>query len=88
MVEWHSRKMHVQVRFLVAALMFKNWTCIFPGKMGISWKQATWNWSGTKEEAEKHASQYCNCIAVPIELFEHIKKMESRVVSIDTLMPN
>lgn len=59
--------------------VFTEWTCIFPGKLGLSWKLA-WNASGTKEEAEAAASKNCNVIAVPVELYVHIKDMECRMV--------
>jgi hypothetical protein len=54
------------------------WTCAFPGKMGLSWKRA-WT-EGTKEEAEAEASKWANVIALPVQLFEHIKQMEHRMV--------
>lgn len=55
------------------------WTCIFPGKMGISWKLA-WNNHGTKAEAEEQASKNCNVIAVPLALWLRYKEYESRAV--------
>ena len=59
--------------------VFEDWTCIFPGKMGLSWKSA-WNGSGTKEVAEIVAGKNCNVIAVPVQLFTHLRDMEKRVV--------
>lgn len=58
---------------------FKEWTCTFPGKMGLSWKRA-WGGVGTKEEAEAEAAKYCNVVAVPLELFEKMKEHERRMV--------
>ncbi len=58
---------------------FKEWTCIFPGKMGISWKRA-WDGVGTKEEAEEQAKKNCNVIAIPLQLFENIKRQERSLV--------
>lgn len=58
---------------------FKEWTCIFPGKMGLSWKRA-WDGVGTKEEAEAEALKHCNVAAVPLQLFEHLKNCERRMV--------
>lgn len=58
---------------------FEEWTTIFPGKSGISWKRG-WDGVGTKEEAEAIASKNCNVVAVPLELFEHIKDIERRMV--------
>jgi len=59
--------------------VFKEWTTIFPGKMGLSWKRG-WDGVGTKEEAETEAAKNCNVIAVPLQLFEHIKEIEQRMV--------
>ena len=58
---------------------FAEWTCIFPGKMGLSWKRV-WDDVGTKEEAEAQAEKNCNVIAVPLQLFEHVKEVEKRMV--------
>jgi hypothetical protein len=58
--------------------VFAEWTVIFPGKMGLSWKQA-WH-SGTKEAAEAQAAKNCNAIAVPVQLFEKMKEHERRMV--------
>lgn len=55
------------------------WTCMFPGKMGISWK-ASWG-TGTKEEAEAQASKNCNVIAVPLALWLRYKEYEHRAVA-------
>jgi len=54
------------------------WTCIFPGKMGISWKRS-WG-EGTKEEAEAEATKNCNVIAVPFALWARYKEYENRTV--------
>lgn len=59
--------------------VFNEWTCIFPGKMGLSWKQS-WG-TGTKEEAEVQADKNCNVIAVPLQLFETMKDHERRMVA-------
>lgn len=58
---------------------FKEWTCAFPGKMGLSWKRS-WYGVGTKEEAETNASTHRNVIALPLKLLGHIKEMEKRTV--------
>lgn len=58
---------------------FAKWTCVFPGKMGLSWKR-TWHGTGTKEEAERQASKNRNVVAVPLEMFRKIKEHESRMV--------
>ena len=60
-------------------LDFAEWTCIFPGKMGLSWKRA-WDGVGTKEEAEIQAMKHCNTVAVPLALFEHIRNVAKRMV--------
>jgi hypothetical protein len=59
--------------------VFNEWTCIFPGKMGLSWKRA-WNGVGTKEQAEEIALRNCNTVAVPLQLFETMKEHERRMV--------
>ena len=59
--------------------VFEEWTTIFPGKMGLSWKRG-WYGVGTKEEAEAEAAKNCNVVAVPLQLFEHVKEMEHRMV--------
>jgi len=63
--------------------VFEEWTCIFPGKHGLSWKQA-WYGSGPREEAENQASKNCNVVAVPLQLFQHIKEIEHRMVAAET----
>jgi len=55
------------------------WTCIFPGKMGISWKLA-WNSYGTKAEAEEQAAKNRNVVAVPLALWLRYKEYEHRTV--------
>jgi hypothetical protein len=55
------------------------WTCIFPGKMGISWKLA-WNGTGTKLEAEEQAIKNRNVIAIPLALWLRYKEYEHRTV--------
>ncbi len=59
--------------------VFQEWTTIFPGKMGLSWKRG-WDGVGTQEEAEAVAAKNCNVVAVPLQLFEHIKETERRMV--------
>lgn len=54
------------------------WVCIFPGKMGISWK-LSWG-EGTKAEAEAQASKNRNVIAVPRSLWLRYKEYEHRTV--------
>jgi hypothetical protein len=60
--------------------VFADWTCTFPGKMGLSWKRA-WHGVGTKEEAEAQAAKNCNVVAVPLQLFETMKEHERRMVA-------
>jgi hypothetical protein len=57
----------------------EQWTCIFPGKMGISWKLA-WNRHGTKSEAETQAAKNRNVVAVPLALWLRYKEYEHRSV--------
>jgi hypothetical protein len=59
--------------------VFQKWTCVFPGKMGLSWKRA-WDGVGSKEEAEAQAAKNCNVVAVPLQLFETMKEHERRMV--------
>lgn len=35
---------------------------------------------GTKGQAAAEAEKYCNSVAIPLQLFEHLKFMELRVV--------
>jgi len=56
------------------------WTCIFPGKMGLSWKPA-WNSYGTRAEAEEEAAKYANTIPIPVALFRRMKEHEHRMVA-------
>lgn len=58
---------------------FKEWTVIFPGKGGISWKRS-WDYNGTKEEAEIEASKYQNTVSVPVDLWNRYKEYEERMV--------
>ncbi len=58
----------------------ERWTCVFPGKMGISWKLA-WNSCGTKQEAEVQAAKNCNVVAVPLALWLRYKEYEHRSVA-------
>jgi hypothetical protein len=53
----------------------EQWTCIFPGKMGISWKIA-WNSHGTKAEAEAQAAKNRNVLAVPLALWLRYREYE------------
>jgi hypothetical protein len=59
--------------------VFNEWTCAFPGKMGLSWKRA-WDGVGTKEEAEIQSAKNCDVIAIPLQLFEKMKEHERRMV--------
>ena len=60
---------------------FKEWVCIFPGKFGLSWKHAhPYDIYNSKEEAEVEALKYGNVVAVPLKLFEQMKKYEERMV--------
>lgn len=56
------------------------WTCVFPGKMGISWKLA-WNNVGTKAEAEAEAAKNRNVVAIPLALWGRYKEYEHRTVA-------
>ena len=56
------------------------WTCVFPGKMGISWKLA-WNSYGTKAEAEAQAAKNQNVVAVPLAFWLRYKEYEHRCVA-------
>jgi hypothetical protein len=58
----------------------EKWTCIFPGKMGISWKRA-WEGEGTRAEAEAQAAKNRNVIAVPVALWLRYKEYEHRCVA-------
>lgn len=60
--------------------MYAEWTCVFPGKMGLSWKLA-WNHIDTEENARDWAAHFSNAVAVPLELYRHMKEMEHRVVA-------
>lgn len=64
--------------------VFEQWTCIFPGKMGLSWKRA-WDGVGTKEQAETEAAKNCNVVAVPLQLFEKMKEHERRMVKAERM---
>jgi hypothetical protein len=63
---------------------FEEWTCAFPGKMGLSWKQSAGVM--TKEEAETQAAKNCNVVAIPLELMKHIKNIERRLVKAETIV--
>jgi len=54
--EWEElqRKSREQSTTEQADDYFQDWTCMFPGKMGLSWKRA-WDGVGSKEEAEAQA---------------------------------
>ena len=55
------------------------WVCVFPGKMGISWK-LTWG-HGTRQEAEAQAAKNRNVVAVPLALWLRYKEYEHRSVA-------
>lgn len=59
--------------------VFEKWVCVFPGKMGLSWKLAH-DAVDTKEEAEAKALKNCNVVAIPLQLYDHVKEMETRMV--------
>ncbi len=65
--------------------VFTQWTCIFPGPMGLSWKSA-WDKVGTHQQARIQATKNCNVVAVPVELFNHIKEVEQRMVKAESLL--
>lgn len=58
---------------------FEQWICVFPGKMGLSWKPASGR-IGSKEEIELEAEGYRNTVAIPLQLFETMKDHERRMV--------
>lgn len=58
----------------------EEWICVFPGKMGITWKQA---WSPTsKDEAEKQASKNRNTIAIPLAFWKRYKAFEQEYMKL------
>lgn len=59
--------------------VFKEWICVFPGKMNICWKSAR-GFVGTREEAEIEALNYCNVVAVPLALFENMQEHNHQLV--------
>src|SRR4051812_34625792 len=59
---------------------FDKWVCVFPGKMGISWKLANDTVFDSKKTAEDVACQNCNVVAVPLELWERYREYEHRSV--------
>lgn len=59
--------------------VFKDWVCIFPGKMGISWKLS--HEATTREEAEIQAAKNCNVVAVPLQLYEKMRELEDRMMN-------
>ena len=63
--------------------VFTDWVCLFPGKMGISWKLAH-NRVGTREEMEVLANKNCNVVAVPLGLWERYKEYETESVRLKT----
>jgi hypothetical protein len=65
----------------------EKWTCVFPGKMGISWKLA-WNAYGTRGEAEAQAAKNCNVVAVPLALWLRYKEYEHRAVAAERKLAN
>ena len=58
-----------------------KWVCIFPGKMGLVWKLAYNKIFDTRIEAEIEADKYCNVIAVPVMLYEHLKSLYDTIRS-------
>jgi hypothetical protein len=58
---------------------FKQWVCIFPGKMGLSWKLASGPYA-SYEEAQQQAEKNANVCAVPYEFFEKYQESEKRMV--------
>lgn len=58
---------------------FKEWTVIFPGRLGISWLLA-WDATGTKEEAEAEANKHRNTVAVPLQLYKNLKHYEQEAM--------
>src|SRR5215813_4866279 len=63
----------------MGAEYYKEWVCVFPGKMGIAWKLADSEVS-TKEEAEKRAERNCNVVAVPLAFWEKYSEFSHRMV--------
>lgn len=59
--------------------MFDKWVCVFPGKMGISWKLA-YGGVFSKEEAESYAIKYGNVVVVPLAFWEKYREYEHQAV--------
>lgn len=59
---------------------YKEWTVVFPGKMGISWKRFQ-EFIGTEDEARAEAAKWGNSVAVPLELCLKMKEYERRTVA-------
>jgi hypothetical protein len=65
----------------MSADYYDRWVCVFPGKMGISWKHAyPYAEPVSKAEADAAAEKNCNVVAVPYALFERYKEYERRMV--------
>lgn len=59
---------------------FGEYACVFPGKMGISWKLASGPWDDL-EKARDEAEKNCNVAVVPWEFWERYKEYEGRMVA-------
>lgn len=44
-----------------------------------------WDGVGSKDEAEEQAKKNCNVVAVPMQLFEHMKEVERRMVEAEAV---
>jgi hypothetical protein len=57
------------------------WICVFPGKMGWSWKEASGLVHHDKESAEAEAAKNCNVQVVPHDFFlkyrDAVKRMQA-----------
>ncbi len=65
---------------------FKEWVVVFPGKMGISWKNSQGIYAAphdrfmSYEEAEKESEKWKNTAVVPWDFWEKYKEYERRTV--------
>ena len=65
---------------------FKEWVVVFPGKMGLSWKNANSIYLPpgdryeTFEQAEGQSEKNANTAVVPYEFFELYQEYEQRMV--------
>ncbi len=72
---WFSVKLE-EIEAMENGTVYDRWACIFPGKMGLSWKLVG---LGSKEQAEEECKKHCNTVAIPEQLYVHLKNLEHRV---------